>query len=132
MRCAVLLLLLVTTQAFAAKWSLLGDNDFGAFFVDRASIEHGRSILQANVLLNWVKPQVLQGHDKYYSSEVSIAYLDCENKRIGFGSRTMYPKPDAQGTALFSPYLAYSEVKLQDSVPGSTGAQLVKRICDLK
>lgn len=132
MRFAALMLLLVSTQSFAAQWSLLGDNDFGAFFVDKSSISRGRSILQANVLLNWAKPQVLQGHDKYYSSEVSIAYLDCDNKRIGFGSRTMYPKSDAQGGALFSPYLAYSEVKLQDSVPGSTGAQMVKLICGLK
>ncbi|WP_034299009.1 surface-adhesin E family protein [Herbaspirillum sp. RV1423] len=132
MKFAVLALLLVSNQVVAAQWSLLGDNDFGTFFVDKSSIERGRSILQANILLNWTKPQVLQGHEKYYSSEVSVAYLDCENKRIGFGSRSMYPKLDAQGGALFSPYLAFSEVRLQDTVPGSTGAQMIKSICNTK
>lgn len=132
MKFAVLALLLVSNQVFAAQWSLLGDNDFGSFFVDKASINRGRSILQVNVLLNWAKPQALQGHDKFYSSEISIAYLDCEDKRIGFGSRTMYPKLDAQGAALFSPYLSYNEVRLQNTVPGSTGAQMVKAICEAK
>lgn len=132
MKFAVLALLLVSNQVLAAQWSLLGNNDFGSFFVDKSSIERGRSILQVNILLNWSKPQVLQGHDKYYSSEVSVAYLDCEDKKIGFGSRTMYPKIDAQGPALFSPYLAYGQVRLQDTLPGSTGAQMVKALCDLK
>jgi len=130
MRFAVLALLLVANQVLAAQWTPLGDNDYGAFFVDKTSITRSRGILQASVLLNWSQPQVLLGHDKYYSSEVSVAYLDCEGKRIGFGSRTMYSKTDAQGIALFSPYLAYSEVKLQDTVPGSTGAQMIKAICD--
>jgi len=132
MKFAVLALLLVSNQVLAAQWSLLGDNDFGTFYVDKSSIERGRSVMQANILLNWNKPQVLQGHDKYYVSEVSIAYLDCDDKRIGFGSRTMYPKADAQGPALFSPYLAYSEVKLQNTVPGSTGAQMIKVICNAR
>jgi hypothetical protein len=132
MKFAVLALLLVSNQVFAAQWSLLGDNDLGTFFVDKSSIERGRSILQANILLNWTKPQVLQGHGKYYSSEVSIAYIDCNDKRIGFGSRTMYAKADAQGGALFSPYLSYGDTRLQDAVPGSTGAQMIKIICGLK
>jgi len=132
MKFAVLALLLVSNQVFAAQWSLLGNNDFGTFFVDKASISRGRSILQVNILLNWTKPQILQGHDTFYSSEVSIAYLDCEDKKIGFGSRTMYPKIDAQGPALFSPYLAYAQVRLQDTLPGSTGAQMVKAICESK
>lgn len=129
MKFVVLGLLLVSNQVFAAQWSLLGDNDFGSFFVDKSSITRTRGVLQANILLNWTQPQVLQGHGKYYASEVSIAYLDCEDKRIGFGSRTMYPKLNAEGAPLFSPYLAYSEVKLQDTVPGSTGAQMIKAIC---
>jgi hypothetical protein len=132
MKFAVLALLLVSNQAFSAQWSLLGNNDFGSFFVDKASIERGRNILQANILLNWAQPQVLIGHEKYYSSEISVVYLDCDGKRIGFGSRTMYPQADAKGKALFSPYLAYSEVKLQNTVPGSTGAQMIKAICDDK
>jgi len=129
MRFAVLALLLASNLALAAQWSLLGNNDIGTFFVDKSSISHTRGVLQANVLLNWSEPQVLLGHDKMYSSEISIAYLDCDGKRIGFGSRTMYPKIDAQGGALFSPYLAYGDVKLQDTVPGSTGAQMIKAIC---
>ena len=131
---AVLALLLVANQGFAAQWSLLGDNDYGSFSVDKNSIERiggilSRNILQANILLNWVDPQILQGHDTYYLSEVSIAYLDCENKKIGFGSRTMYSKNDAKGTVLFSPYLGFASVKLQETVPGSTGAQMIKAIC---
>ena len=129
MRFVVLALLLASNQAFAAQWSLIGNNDFGSFYVDKTSSATSGGILQANVLLNWAEPQPLQGHDKYYSSEVSIAYLDCEGKRIGFGSRTMYPKSDAQGGALFSPYLAFRDVKLQDTVAGSTGAQMIKAIC---
>ena len=132
MRFAVLALLLVSNQVFAAQWSLLGDNDLGTFFVDKSSVTRNRGVLQANVLLNWSRPQMLQGHGKYYLSEISVAYLDCDDKQIGFGSRTMYAKPDAQGGALFSPYLAYGDVKLQDTVPGSTGAQMIKAICSLK
>jgi hypothetical protein len=130
MKFAVLTLLLVSNQALCAQWSVLGDNDFGTFFVDKASITRSRGILQAKVLLNWARPQPLLGHDTYYASEISNAYLDCDDQRIGFGSRTMYSKADAQGKALFSPYLAYSEVKMQNAVAGSTGAQMIKAICD--
>ena len=130
MKFVVLALLLASDQAFAAQWSLLGDNGIGAFYVDKGSISRNRGILQANVLLNWTQPQALQGRDTTYLSEVSVAYLDCDGKRIGFGSRTMYPKIDAQGGALLSPYLAYADVILQHTVPGSTGAQMIKAICD--
>ncbi len=130
MKFAALALLLVSNQAFCAQWSLLGDNDIGTFFVDKASVERTRGVLQANILLNWSEPHALLGHDQFYASEVSIAYLDCDGKRIGFGSRTMYAKSDAQGAVMFSPYLGYSEVKLQNTVPGSTGALMIKTVCE--
>lgn len=130
MKFAALLLLLMSNQVFAAQWILLGDNGLGSFFVNGSSIRRSHNILQADLLLNWNKPQVLPGgQGKYYSSETSIAYLDCEKKRIGFGSRTMYPKPNAQGEALLSPSLSYTDVKLQNVEVDSTGAQVLKAIC---
>lgn len=123
--------LLNMPAAQAAEWSLLGDNDIGTFFVEKASIISTRGVLQAKILLNWNQPQELLGHgDKYYTSEISTAYLDCDKRKIGFGSRTMYDKADGRGKVLFSPYLAYSEVKLQDTLPGSTGEQMVKLVCN--
>ncbi|MFZ1180728.1 MAG: surface-adhesin E family protein [Herbaspirillum sp.] len=138
MKFAALTLLLMSNQVFAAQWTLLGDNGLGTFFVDKSSIRRSHSILragitQANILLNWNQPQLLQGGlGTHYASEVSIAYLDCKKKRIGFGSRTMYPRPNAQGEALLSPSLDYSNVKLQDVEADSTGAQMLKVICETK
>jgi hypothetical protein len=138
MKFAALTLLLISNQVFATQWSLLGDNGLGTFFVDKSSIRRSHSILrasitQANILLNWNEPKLLQGGlGTYYASEVSIAYLDCEKKRIGFGSRTMYSKPNAQGEVLLSPSLDYSNVKLQDVEADSTGAQMLKAICATK
>lgn len=135
MKFAALILLLVSNQVFAASWVRLGVNDLGAFFVDKSSLRRNSGILQtdvlqADVLLNWNEPRLLQGgQGAYYSSETSVAYLDCEKKRIGFGSRTMYSMPNAKGERLLSPYLAYPDVRLQDVEAGSTGAQMLKAIC---
>jgi len=114
-----------------ADWFALGDNNIGSFFVDRNSIVSTRGVRQAQILLNWSRPQLLmgQGSKTYYTSEVSTAYFDCDRHQIGFGSRKMYSQPDAKGTLLLSPQLAYSDVKLQDPIPGSTGERAIDAVC---
>ncbi|MFJ3045530.1 surface-adhesin E family protein [Herbaspirillum chlorophenolicum] len=114
-----------------AEWSPLGDNNIGSFFVDKNSIVSTRSIRQAQILLNWSRPQLLmgQGSKTYYTSEISTAYFDCSNHQLGFGSRKMYAQPDGKGTLLLAPQLAYSDVKLQDPIPGSTGERAIDAVC---
>ncbi|WP_245200202.1 surface-adhesin E family protein [Herbaspirillum sp. LeCh32-8] len=114
-----------------AEWSPLGDNTIGSFFVDKNSIVVTRSIRQAQILLNWTRPQLLmgQGSKTYYSSEVSTAYFDCNNRQLGFGSRKMYAQPDGKGQLLLAPQLAYADVKLQDPIPGSTGERAIEAVC---
>lgn len=114
-----------------ADWSPLGDNTIGSFFVDKNSIVATRSIRQAQILLNWSRPQLLmgQGSKTYYTSEISTAYFDCNNRQLGFGSRKMYSQPDGKGQLLLAPQLAYSDVKLQDPIPGSTGERAIEAVC---
>lgn len=130
-RLAAALALSCFAAAAHAEWSPLGDNTIGSFFVDKNSIVVTRSIRQAQILLNWSRPQLLmgQGSKTYYTSEISTAYFDCNNRQLGFGSRKMYAQPDGKGTLLLAPQLAYSDVKLQDPIPGSTGERAIEAVC---
>lgn len=114
-----------------ADWMALGDNNIGSFFVDKSSIVSTRTIRQAQILLNWNRPQLLMGAGSktYYASEVSTAYFDCPNRQLGFGSRKMYSEKNAKGQLLLAPQLAYSDVKLQDPIPGSTGERAIEAVC---
>ncbi|MBP0597865.1 hypothetical protein J8I26_07125 [Herbaspirillum sp. LeCh32-8] len=130
-RMATALALCCVAASAHAEWSPLGDNTIGSFFVDKNSIVVTRSIRQAQILLNWTRPQLLmgQGSKTYYSSEVSTAYFDCNNRQLGFGSRKMYAQPDGKGQLLLAPQLAYADVKLQDPIPGSTGERAIEAVC---
>lgn len=133
MRFLLLALLSVCSLANAAQWSALGENDFGAFYVDKATlvpVPGQASLLQVDTLLNWVEPHPLPGNDKKnYSSEVALAYLDCKRNQLAFGSRTLYDDTDGMGHVVFSIALALSEVRLRAFSPGSTGEQLMKAVC---
>ncbi|BEV14576.1 transcriptional regulator [Herbaspirillum sp. DW155] len=129
-------LLLVTALAAAclpahAQWQPLGENNIGSFFIDKSSITTTRGVRQAQILLNWNRPQLLmgQGSKIYYLSEVSTAYFDCSSRQLGFGSRKMYAQADGKGQLLLSPQLAYADVKLQDPIPGSTGERAMEAVC---
>lgn len=130
-RVAAALALAAAGMPAHAEWSPLGDNAIGSFYVDKNSIVVMRSIRQAQILLNWSRPQLLmgQGSKTYYSSEISTAYFDCGNRELGFGSRKMYSQPDGKGTLLLAPQLAYSDVKLQAPIPGSTGERAIEAVC---
>lgn len=121
----------LTSLAAQAAWSPLGDNNIGSFFIDKDSVVVTRGIRQAQILLNWNRPQLLmgQGSKTYYLSEVSTAYFDCSNHQLGFGSRKMYSQADGKGQLLLSPQLAYADVKLQDPIPGSTGERAIDAVC---
>jgi len=114
-----------------AEWLPLGDNNIGSFFIDKSSIVATRGIRQAQILLNWTRPQLLmgQGSKTYYTSEISTAYFDCANHQLGFGSRKMYAQPDGRGQVLLAPQLSYSDVKLSDPPPGSTGERAIDAVC---
>ena len=129
-------LLLATALAAAclpahAEWMPLGENNIGSFFIDKGSIVNTRSVRQAQILLNWNRPQLLmgQGSKTSYLSEISTAYFDCSARQLGFGSRKMYAQPDGKGQLLLAPQLAYSDVKLQDPIPGSTGERAIEAVC---
>ncbi|TWC67532.1 hypothetical protein FB597_104348 [Herbaspirillum sp. SJZ099] len=128
---AIAMALACTALPAHAEWSPLGDNNIGSFFVDKNSIVATRSIRQAQILLNWNRPQLLmgQGSKTYYTSEISTAYFDCNNRQLGFGSRKMYAQPDGQGTLLLAPQLSYADVRLQDPIPGSTGERAIDAVC---
>ncbi|MFL9923335.1 hypothetical protein PQR62_03595 [Herbaspirillum lusitanum] len=130
LKLALLPLALVTLSAHA-EWSPLGDNNIGSFFVDKNSIVSTRGIRQAQILLNWSRPQLLMGPGSkiYYLSEVSTAYFDCDSRQLGFGSRKMYSQANAKGEVLLAPQLSYSDVRLQDQVPGSTGERAINAVC---
>ena len=132
-RLAILLatVLVATCVEAHAEWSPLGDNGIGSFFVDKDSVVITRNIRQAQILLNWHRPQLLmgQGSKTYYLSEVSTAYFDCSNRQLGFGSRKMYAQADGRGQLLLAPQLAYADVKLQDPIPGSTGERAMEAVC---
>jgi hypothetical protein len=123
-------LLSVSSIANAAQWSALGENDFGAFYVDRATIASVQGLIQVDTLLNWVEPHPLPGNvDKTYLSEVALAYLDCKNSELAFGSRTLYADSDGMGRVVFNIALAFSDVRLRAFSAGSTGEQLMKAVC---
>jgi hypothetical protein len=123
-------LLFVSSIANAAKWSALGENDFGAFYVDKATIAPIQGLVQVDTLLNWVEPHPLPGNDtKTYKSEVALAYLDCKNNELAFGSRTLYDDSDGMGRVVFTIALALSDVRLRAFSSGSTGEQLMKAVC---
>lgn len=128
---AIAAALAITALPAHAEWSPLGDNNIGSFFVDKNSIVVTRSVRQAQILLNWNRPQLLmgQGSKTFYASEISTAYFDCNNYQLGFGSRKMYAQPDGKGALLLAPQLAYSDVKLQDPIPGSTGERAIEAVC---
>lgn len=114
-----------------ADWLPLGDNAIGSFFIDKTSIVSTHGIRQAQILLNWSRPQLLmgQGSKTYYYSEVSTAYFDCGRGQLGFGSRKMYSQADGRGQLLLSPQLSYSDVKLSDPPAGSTGERAITAVC---
>ncbi|MFX7732091.1 surface-adhesin E family protein, partial [Acinetobacter baumannii] len=62
-----------------AEWMPLGENNIGSFVIDKGSSVNTRSVRQAQILLNWNRPQLLmgQGSKTYYLSEISTAYFDC-------------------------------------------------------
>jgi hypothetical protein len=125
-------LLTVCSIAHAAKWSALGENDFGAFYVDKATIVpvQGENLIQVDTLLNWVEPHPLPGNDaKNYLSEVALAYLDCKKNELAFGSRTLYADSDGMGSVVFNIALTLGDVRLRAFSAGSTGEQLMKAVC---
>jgi hypothetical protein len=123
-------LLSVSSIANAAQWSALGENDFGAFYVDKATIAPIQGLIQVDTLLNWVEPHPLPGNvDKTYLSEVALAYLDCKNSELAFGSRTLYADSDGMGRVVFNIALTLSDVRLRVFSAGSTGEQLMKAVC---
>ncbi|RXZ38360.1 hypothetical protein D9O50_02125 [Oxalobacteraceae bacterium CAVE-383] len=123
-------LLSVSSIANAAQWSALGENDFGAFYVDKATIAPVQGLIQVDTLLNWVEPHPLPGNDaKTYMSEVALAYLDCKNSELAFGSRKLYEDADGMGHVVFSIALALGDVRLRAFSAGSTGEQLMKAVC---
>ena len=102
MKFLVLALLTVSSLANAAQWTPLGENNFGAFYVDKASITQSQDLIQVDTLLNWVEPHTLLGNDtKTYQSEVALAYLNCKNSELAFGSRTMYADSNGMGHVVF-------------------------------
>jgi hypothetical protein len=126
----VLALLAMRSAADAAQWTPLGENDFGAFYVDKATIVRVQNLVEVDTLLNWVEPHPLPGNDaKNYLSEVALAYLDCKNKSLAFGSRTLYEDSDGAGHVVFNIQLALNDVRLRPFSAGSTGEQLMKSIC---
>jgi hypothetical protein len=66
---------------------------------------------------------------KNYQSEVALAYLDCKNSQLAFGSRTMYADSDGMGHVVFNIELTLNDVRLRASAAGSTGEQLIKSVC---
>jgi hypothetical protein len=130
MKRLVLALLTVSTVAYAAKWSVLGENDFGTFYVDKATIAPMQGMVQVDTLLNWVEPHSLPGNvDKTYQSEVALAYLDCSKKELAFGSRKLYADSDGMGAVVFNIDLGLTDVRLRGASAGSTGEQLLKSVC---
>jgi hypothetical protein len=130
MKFVVLALLMLSPLANAAQWTPLGENDFGAFYVDKATITQSDDLIQVDTLLNWVEPHPLPGNDtKTYQSEVALAYLDCKNNELAFGSRTMYTDTNGMGHVVFNIDLTLNDVRLRASSAGSTGEQLIKSVC---
>jgi hypothetical protein len=130
MKFVFLALLTVSSFASAATWSALGENDFGAFYVDKATVTHASGLTLVQTLLNWVEPHPLPGdEDKYYLSEVAQTYLDCKNRELAFGSRTMYADADGTGPTVFSIALALNDIRLRAFSAGSTGEYLMKAVC---
>ena len=130
MKFAIFALLAVSSLANAAQWTALGENDFGAFYVDKSTVTQANGLLQVDTLLNWVDPHPLPGDDsKTYLSEVALAYLDCKNSELAFGRRTMYADSDGMGHTVFNIDLALNDVRLRAFSAGSTGEQLMKSIC---
>jgi hypothetical protein len=130
MKFVVIALLTVSSVANAAQWSALGENDFGAFYVDKATVAQTQGLIQVDTLLNWVDPHPLPGNDtKTYQSEVALAYLDCKNSELAFGSRTMYADSDGMGKVVFNIELSLNDVRLRAFSAGSTGEQLMKSVC---
>ncbi|HEY4319499.1 MAG TPA: surface-adhesin E family protein [Herbaspirillum sp.] len=123
-------LLTASSIANAAQWSALGENDYGAFYVDKATIAPVQGLIQVDTLLNWVEPHPLPGNDaKTYMSEVALAYLDCKKSELAFGSRTLYEDSDGMGHVVFTIALALNDVRLRAFSAGSTGEQLMKAVC---
>ena len=130
MKFVALALLTVSSLANAAQWTPLGENDLGTFYVDKASITQSQDLIQVDTLLNWAEPHPLPGNDtKNYQSEVALAYLDCKNSELAFGSRTMYADADGMGRVVFNIELTLNDVRLRAFSAGSTGEQLMKSIC---
>lgn len=130
MKFVALALLTVSSLANAAQWTPLGENDLGTFYVDKASITQSQDLIQVDTLLNWAEPHPLPGNDtKNYQSEVALAYLDCKNSELAFGSRTMYADSGGMGRVVFNIELTLNDVRLRAFSAGSTGEQLMKSIC---
>ncbi len=130
MKFAALVLLTVSSLASAAEWTALGENDFGAFYVDKATVIEAQGLIQVHTLLNWVEPHPLTGNDeKYYMSEIAQTYLDCKNRELAFGSRTMYADLNGKGRVIFTIALALNDVRLRAFSTGSTGEHLMKFVC---
>jgi hypothetical protein len=131
MKFIVLVLLMVSSVAEAAEWTALGENDFGAFYVDKATIVQARGLIKVDTLLNWVEPHLVTGTEKKYHSEIAQTYLDCKNRQLAFGSRTMYADTDGMGNVVFSIALALNDIRLRAFAAGSTGEYLVKFVCPI-
>jgi hypothetical protein len=132
MKFIVLVLLMVSSLANAAEWTALGENDFGAFYVDKATIVQAQGLTKVDTLLNWVEPHLVTGTEKkYYHSEIAQTYLDCKNRQLAFGSRTMYADTDGMGNVVFSIALALNDIRLRAFAADSTGEYLVKFVCPI-
>lgn len=130
MKFVTLLLLMLGQCAYAANWTLVGDNGIGAFYIDKASTAPSNGVLQTQTLLNWSEPHPLLGNDqKYYTSEIATTYLDCHDKSMAFGSRTMYAGANGTGNIMFSIELKFGELQLRNFLAGSTGARLMQFVC---
>lgn len=121
---------LSVVQAHAANWTPLGENDAGAFFIDKASITGSGGMLQVATLLNWTEPHPLFGNNKkFYSSEVANTFLDCSAREMAFGSRTMYADANGKGRVVLAIELSENEVRLRKPAAGSTGDYLQRIVC---
>ena len=131
---AVALATVMTQQALAVNWYLIGENAYGSkAYLDLDSIQKDHLTNGTPVMTAWTQIEYKQAEDlggkKYWSGKY-FNYFDCHARKFALEYGAAY---DKQGRVVLSgnmpSFSRYSSANWERAIPGSTGAILLNFVC---
>ena len=124
-------ILVIATDADAAKWKQLAKNKSAELWIDQASIKRTDGDTAFNYRIDYAQPQKERVTGKPYRSSVMSATVRCQARTMSQGESWAYAGRRGTGKVV-GRYLPLSEeARFQPVEAGSSDENLWRHICDI-